>query len=90
MSDLDNKLELNNIEGLRVLKMTKLDYSRKIIEILRGNMSIFPILLEDLEVTKDDFFDYLLGNKEIDITFYDQTLVSLLEMVSKKELGSSK
>lgn len=89
MSDLDNKLELNNIEGLRVLKMTKLDYSRKIIEILRGNMSIFPILLEDLEVTKDDFFDYLLGNKEIDITFYDQTLVSLLEMVKhkKKELG---
>lgn len=89
MSDLDNKLELNNIEGLRVLKMTKLDYSRKIIEILRGNMSFFPILLEDLEVTKDDFFDYLLGNKEIDITFYDQTLVSLLEMVKhkKKELG---
>ena len=81
---MDDKItKLNNIEGLRLLKLTKLDYSKNIINLLKNNPNCLPTLLEALEVTEEEFSDYLLDNKKIDITFYDQALSLLLLMNNK-------
>ena len=65
---MDDKItKLNNIEGLRLLKLTKLDYSKNIINLLKDNPNCLPTLLEALEVTEEEFSDYLLDNKKIDV-----------------------
>lgn len=80
----DDKRLLNNIEGLRLLKLTKLDYSKRIISLLKDNPNYLLVLIEEMQLTEEDFCDYLLVNKQVDITFYDQALSSLLLMNTRK------
>lgn len=80
----DDKRLLNNIEGLRLLKLTKLDYSKRIISLLKDNPNYLLVLIEEMQLTEEDFCDYLLVNKQVDITFYDQALSTLLLMDTKK------
>lgn len=80
----DDRSLLNNIEGLRLLKLTKLDYSKRIISLLKDNPNYLLVLIEEMQLTEEDFYDYLLVNKQVDITFYDQALSSLLLMNTRK------
>lgn len=80
----DDKSLLNNIEGLRLLKLTKLDYSKRIISLLKDNPNYLLVLIEEMQLTEEDFYDYLLVNKQVDITFYDQALSTLLLMNTRK------
>ena len=80
----DDRSLLNNIEGLRLLKLTKLDYSKRIISLLKDNPNYLLVLIEEMQLTEEDFYDYLLVNKQVDITFYDQALSTLLLMNTRK------
>lgn len=69
------KKELKNAEGKRLLKKAKMDYSKEIINRLQENPEKIDELLDCLEVTKKDFFNYISGDKDNNITFYDQALI---------------
>ena len=42
----DDRSLLNNIEGLRLLKLNKLDYSKRIISLLKDNPNYLLVLIE--------------------------------------------
>lgn len=77
--------KLKNIQGLHQLEKIKLEYTKEIILILKDNINILPDLLQELQITEDEFFTILSGkeNKE-NITFYDQTLISTKQLIKEK------
>ena len=82
----NNKLiikQLNNAKGKRLLERTKLEYSKEIILQLGKNPNIVPELLNELEITQEDFFNYLSGKYNANITLYDQTLTTAKEKIKK-------
>ena len=57
MSDNINlKKKISNAKGLRNLEQTKLKYSKAILSLLEDNPNLLDELLQDLDVTDDDFF----------------------------------
>ena len=77
------KRKLKNAEGKRMLEKTKLEYSKRIINGIEKEPELLDSLLKNLEVTEQDFLNYLSGDTTTNITFYDQTL-TLVKMKRKK------
>ena len=73
--ELEIKKNLKNAEGKRLLEKTKLDYSENIIQELYNNPQMLDEILNDMEITEQEFFDNLSGDKNANITFYDQVLI---------------
>ena len=71
---------IKNAEGKRILEKTLLNYSIEIIEELKINPKLLNNLLDELEITENKFINYISGEEEGNITFYDQTL----KLIKKK------
>ena len=74
MSNINIKKQLKNVEGKRLLTKTILEYSKEIIISLESNPDLLTPVLDELEITEEDFFAYLSGEKKGNITIYDQAL----------------
>lgn len=77
------KKQLKNAKGKRLLEKTKLEYSKEIITELEKNPSLLDKILTDLELTEIEFFSYISGEKNANITLYDQAL-TLTKIKPKK------
>lgn len=83
---MNNKIDvmkkIKNAKGKRLLEKVLLEYSREIINILENNPDMLIQILDELEITEEDFFACISGEKRENITLYDQTL-SLVRAKSK-------
>ena len=73
----DNNLirkQLKNAEGKRLLEKTLLEYSKDIIQALEENPALLSEILYKLEITEEEFYDYISGDKKGNISLYDQAL----------------
>ena len=84
MSIENTRKKLRNAKGKRLYEKTILEYSREIILELENAPSLLPDLLKELELDEDDFFSYISGNQQANITLYDQTLCLIRKKTSKK------
>ena len=84
MSNIYIKKQLKNVEGKRLLTKTILEYSKEIIISLESNPELLISVLNELEISEEDFFAYLSGEKKGNITIYDQAL-SLIKIKNKKQ-----
>lgn len=73
---------ISDLKGKNQYKKTILEYTNQILNELPHDEEEFSFLLDYLQLSKEDFFNYLSGIEKADITFYDQTLTYLL---SKKK-----
>ena len=78
------KKKISNAKGLRNLEQTKLKYSKAILSILEDNPDLFDKLLQELDITIDDFFNKLNGEDNDNISFYDQGLESIKYLTKNK------
>jgi len=89
---MNNKIDitkkLKNAEGKRLLEKNALEYSKEIIVALEKNPEIITQILDDLEITEEEFFAYLSGEKKGNITLYDQTLCLVKEKILTKNNDS--
>ena len=67
--------QLKNAKGKRMLEKIILEYSKEIIDGLVNNPDILFQVLDNLEITEEDFFSYLSGEKKGNIAVYDQALL---------------
>lgn len=84
--DLDVDKRIKNAMGKRQLQMVKLDYSKEILMRLKNNSLVFNQLLDDLEITEEEFFELVSGDISSDISVYDQTLILLKKYSCKNNL----
>ena len=82
--NINLKKKISNAKGLRNLEQTKLKYSKEILAILENNPGLFDELLQDLDITIDDFFNKLNGEDNDNISFYDQGLESIKYLTKKQ------
>lgn len=85
---IEYKKRLDNEKGKKMLRQVKINYSKEILELLKNsddNM-LFGIL-DDLGVTKDYLFKCLSLEIDENITFYDQTINSI---VKRKKYNNKK
>ena len=57
-----------------ILYKNALEYSKAIINKLAENRDVLPTILDALEMTEGDFWDYLNSENISNIVFYDQVL----------------
>ncbi len=76
MDKLKEKWEKDNLEGKILLEKTKLQYTKEILNRINNNPSILEELLDNLEITEEDFKNRLLS-QETNIAFYDQAYTIL-------------
>lgn len=76
MNNFENDMlkKLKNIEGKRLMEKTRLDYSQNILNILTSNPQVVPVVAEQLELTEEQLFALLSGDKMGNITFYEEAL----------------
>lgn len=77
--------KLKNAEGKRLLEKNILEYSKEIIKNLENNPDILNEIIDELEITEEDFLAYLSGDKKANITLYDQTLCLVKSKIKKIE-----
>ncbi len=85
---IEYKKRLDNEKGKKMLRQVKINYSKEILKLLKNsddNM-LFGIL-DDLGVTKDYLFKCLSLEIDENITFYDQTINSI---VKRKKYSNKK
>lgn len=87
---MNTKLDLQNAEGKRLLQKNYLDYSRQIIEIISDNPEILPKLLETLDVSLEQFYKYISGEENANITFYDKAYDESLRLSNAKKYTKNK
>ena len=75
-----------NAKGKRLLNMTKLEYSMFIINELQKKPELLEEILLDMEMTKEEFIEYISGERNGNISFYD----SALEIVKMKKNARQK
>ena len=63
-----------NITGEYLIQETKLKYSKEIIRELNNNSERLKELLNDLDINEAQFFNSLINDHSINITYYDYTL----------------
>lgn len=66
--------DLKNADGKRMLVKTALEYSKEISLKLQENPDLLEQILNELEMTLNDFLEYLTCYKIANITFYDEIL----------------
>lgn len=72
--DISTIKKLKNAEVKLQLTKNILEYSKQIISELQNNPSLLDEILFALEISEKDFFEYLSGDKQANISFYDETL----------------
>ena len=77
------KRRKQNLEGKRLIEVSILEYTKAILQELEKNPQVLLDILFELEVTEQDFYNYLSGVEQANIVFYDQALV-LLKRKNKK------
>ena len=76
MEKVKEKLEKKNLEGKLLLKKTKLQYTKEILNDISNNQQILEELLENLEITEEDFKNKILS-QDANIAFYDKAYTLL-------------
>lgn len=84
-NEIDIIKKLKNAEGKRLLEKNALEYSKEIITELSKEPEFLIQILNELELTEEDFFAYLSGEKKGNITLYDQTLCLVKEKTLIKD-----
>ena len=74
--------QLKNAKWKRLLEKNIIEYSKEIITNLEREPKKLIEILDELEITEEDFFAYISGEKKANITLYDQTL-SLVKTKTK-------
>lgn len=87
-NEIDIIKKLKNAEGKRLLEKNALEYSKEIITELSKEPEFLIQILNELELTEEDFFAYLSGEKKGNITLYDQTLCLVKEKILTKNNDS--
>ncbi len=72
-----------NERGKQLIQTAKLEYSRAILDYLKKDPDILDNVLDDLEMTKDDFQNRIIKNND-NISFYDQAYCSIQKELSLK------
>ena len=75
--------ELKNAEGKRLNTKIKLEYAKAISDELKKNPESLSKLIENLDITEEELFLYLAGEKLANITLYDQALSHLVKTLRK-------
>lgn len=84
------KKEIMNAKGKRMINKVKLDYSITIINKIQSNPELLEEIIVELEISKKDFIDYISGEKNANISFYDQALQTINRKRLYKENHSQK
>lgn len=84
-NEIDIIKKLKNAEGKRLLEKNALEYSKEIILELEKHPELLIQILDELELTEEEFFAYLSGERKGNITLYDQTLCLVKEKTLKKD-----
>ena len=79
------KRELKNAEGKRLLEKTILEYSKEIISAIQEDYSLLPEITESLQITEEEFFRLLSGEKNGNIVYYDQALSIIKKKVKRNK-----
>lgn len=72
--EINIKRKLKNAEGKRLLEKTILEYSKEIISAIQKDYSLLSEITENLQITEEELFKILSGDKKSNITYYDQAL----------------
>ena len=73
-SKFQQQKDLKNARGKRLLEKTLLEYSLEIIREVEKNPIMLFEILDELEITEQEFMEYISGTTTANITLYDQTL----------------
>lgn len=83
--EINIKSKLKNAEGKRLLEKTILEYSKEIISAIQKDYSLLSEITESLQITEEELFRLLSGEKNGNIVYYDQAL-----SIAKKKVKSNK
>ena len=83
--EINIKRKLKNAEGKRLLEKTILEYSKEIISAIQKDHSLLTEITESLQITEEELFRLLSGEKNGNIIYYDQAL-----SIAKKKVKSNK
>ena len=83
--EINIKRKLKNAEGKRILEKTILEYSKEIISAIQKDYSLLSEITESLQITEEELFRLLSGEKNGNIVYYDQAL-----SIAKKKVKSNK
>lgn len=83
--EINIKRKLKNAEGKRLLEKTILEYSKEIISAIQKDYSLLSQTTESLQITEEELFRLLSGEKNGNIVYYDQVL-----SIAKKKVKSNK
>lgn len=83
--EINIKRKLKNAEGKRLLEKTILEYSKEIISAIQKDYSLLSQTTESLQITEEELFRLLSGEKNGNIIYYDQAL-----SITKKKVKSNK
>ena len=83
--DYSIRKQLKNAEGKRLLEKTLLEYSKYIIQHLEEDPTLLIELLEKLEITEEEFYEYISGDKKGNIALYDQALCLTKQLINEKK-----
>ena len=73
---------MDNEKGKRLLEKTKLQYTRDILNSIQENPNLLDVVLEELYLDKEEFFEKL-KDTHTNITFYDQAYLSIQEQKNR-------
>lgn len=83
--EINIKRKLKNAEGKRLLEKTILEYSKEIISAIQKDYRLLSEITESLQITEEELFRLLSGEKNGNIVYYDQAL-----SIAKKKVKSNK
>lgn len=83
--EINIKRKLENAEGKRLLEKTILEYSKEIISEIKKDYSLLSEITESLQISEEELFRLLSGEKNGNIIYYDQAL-----SITKKKVKSNK
>ena len=72
--EINIQRKLKNAKGKRLLESTILEYSKEIISAIQKDYSLLDEITENLQITEEELFKILSGEKKVNIIYYDQAL----------------
>ncbi len=76
--------QLQNDQAKQALEKNYLEYAQAIVNHLSEEPSLIEPLLEDLDMPIEEFDNRLSGSIKSNITFFDQSLNTILEYKKKR------
>ncbi len=71
-------------EGVALLDKVKLEYVKKIVEVLKEDPNLVNIVLEDLDLKEQEFIEKINDRNNTSIAFYNQVLSTTKEIKKEK------